>query len=55
MASLTAPVSGTLVRVHLIVVGDLIINDISVDIDTAHLLVVSLGRLIEQVAPKEEM
>lgn len=50
LASLTQARSGP-VRLHLIVVGDMIINDISVDVDTAHLLLATLGQLIDRTQP----
>jgi hypothetical protein len=50
LASLTQARSGP-IRLHLIIVGDMIINDISVDVDTAHLLLASLSQLIDLAQP----
>jgi hypothetical protein len=49
-AALTQTVNGP-VRVHLIMVGDLIVNDLSITLDTAHMFVAALTQLIEMTQP----
>jgi hypothetical protein len=46
LLSLVAPRRGTPVHLHLIVVGDLIINDVLIDLDSAHLAAVTLTKLV---------
>ena len=50
---LTAPTTGSPIRLRMVVIGDLLVNSLDLDLDTAHLAANSIHVLLEKARPPE--